>query len=70
VADNIRTRSPITVGQLRSALAAVPADAPLLVGIRDRHHFSTLLGDLAVIGVTVMSGASGRTLVFDVESVS
>jgi hypothetical protein len=68
--EKLRRGRPITVGELRSMLGAVPADAPLLVGIRDRHHFNTLLGDLAVVGVAVMPSPAGYAVVFDVESVS
>lgn len=60
----------ITVGQLRSLLETLPPETPLLVGIRDRHHFNTLLGDLAVTGVAILPSGSGRALTLDVEKLS
>jgi hypothetical protein len=60
----------INVGQLRPILDHVPAAAPLLVGIRDRHHFNALQGELRVVGVAVLQRGDGRALVFDVESIS
>jgi len=60
----------VTVGELRSLLEVVPDEAPLLVGIRDRHHFATLLGELAVAGVAVLPSGPGRAVVFDVDTVS
>lgn len=60
----------VTVGELRSLLETVPDEASLLVGIRDRHHIATLLGELAVVGVAVLPSGTNRALVFDVETVS
>ena len=67
------TTSPrrcFTVGELRSLLAAIPPDAPLLVGIRDRHHVNTLLGDLAVLSASIMPSGQCPALVLDVDTVS
>ncbi|HEY6745732.1 MAG TPA: hypothetical protein VI357_08425 [Mycobacteriales bacterium] len=60
----------ITVGQLRALLETLPRETPLLVGIRDRHHFNTLLGDLAVTGAAILPSGSGRALTLDVEKLS
>ena len=60
----------VTVGELRSLLEMVPDEAPLLVGIRDRHHFASLLGELPVIGVMVLPSGAHRALVFDVDTIS
>jgi hypothetical protein len=60
----------ITVGQLRALLETLPADTPLLVGIRDRHRFNSLLGDLAVTGAAIMRSGSGRALTFDVDKLT
>ncbi|HVQ89721.1 MAG TPA: hypothetical protein VMU51_01685 [Mycobacteriales bacterium] len=63
-------RRCLTVGELRSLLAAIPSDVPLLVGIRDRHHVNTLLGDLAVLRASIMPSGPCRALVLDVDTVS
>ena len=68
--DETVHREPMTVAQLRSVLDKVPADAALLVGIWDRHHFAALLGDLPVVGLSVMPCGPARALVFDVDTVS
>lgn len=60
----------ITVGQLLALLETLPAETPLLVGIRDRHHFNTLLGDLAVTGAVILPSGGGRALTLDVEKLS
>ncbi len=60
----------ITVGQLLALLEALPPETPLLVGIRDRHRFNTLLGDLAVTGAAILPSGSGRALTLDVEKVT
>jgi hypothetical protein len=70
----VRRKGPkqrtVTVGEVRSLLEMVPDEAPLLVGIRDRHHFATLLGELPVTGVAVLPSGAHRALVFDVDTVS
>lgn len=48
----------------------LPPETPLLVGIRDRHHFNTLLGDLAVTGAAIILSGSDRALTFDVEKLT
>lgn len=63
-------RRTVTVGEVRSLLEMVPDEAPLLVGIRDRHHFATLLGELPVVGVQILPSGPSRALVFDVDTVS
>jgi hypothetical protein len=42
----------------------------LLVGIRDRQRFNSLVGDLAVTGAAIMRSGSGRALTFDVEKLT
>jgi hypothetical protein len=68
--DKLQLRRSVTVGELRSLLDRLPAQAPVLVGIRDRHHFNALLGDLPVVRVVIMPHGAGRALVFDVDGVS
>jgi hypothetical protein len=63
------------LGELRNATRALPDDTPLLVGIRDRHHFDHLLGDLVVSAVAVEPGAVERgarqpVVVLDVRGLS
>lgn len=60
----------ITVGQLLALLETLPRDTPLVVGVRDRHRFNALLGDLAVTGARVLPSGSGRALTLDVEKLS
>jgi hypothetical protein len=55
-----QVRRSIAVGELRSPLDAVPAQAPLLVRIHDRYHFNARLGDLPADGVAVVPLAAGR----------
>jgi hypothetical protein len=40
------------------------------VGIRDRHRFDSLLGDLAVTGAAIMRSGDGRALALDVEKLT
>jgi len=60
----------ITAGQLLGLLETIPPDTPLSVGIRDRHRFNALLGDLAVTGARILPSAGGRALTLDVEKLS
>jgi hypothetical protein len=63
-------RRTLTVGQLRELLEILPPETPLLVVIRDRHHFQhparrsgrDRRGDHAV--------RSDRALTFDVEKLT
>jgi hypothetical protein len=40
------------------------------VGPGDRHHFNTLLGDLAVTGAAIMPSGRDRALTFDIEKLT
>jgi hypothetical protein len=60
----------ITAGQLLALLETLPPDTPLLVGVRDRHRFNALLGDLAVTGARVLPSGSGPALTLHVEKLS
>jgi hypothetical protein len=60
----------ITVGQLLALLEVLPPETPLLVGIRDRCSFNSLIGDLAVTGARILPSESERALTFDVEKLS
>lgn len=61
---------PVTVGQLREVIDQLPDDTPLLIGVRDRHHFDTFLFDIAIVGVEVTRGPQSPVLVFDAAGVS
>lgn len=63
-------RPAVTAGQIRSLLDSIPATAPVLVGIHDRRHVNTLLGELTVVGVAIMPSGGGRALVLYVETIS
>ncbi len=60
----------ITVGQLREVIGHLPDETPLMVAVRDRHHFDTFLADIAVTGVEVTRGPSSPVLVFDAAGIS
>lgn len=60
----------ITVGQLRDVIGHLPDETPLMVAVRDRHHFDTFLAEVAVIGVEVTRGPSSPVVVFDAAGIS
>lgn len=60
----------VTVGRLREVIDHLPADTPLIVGVRDRHHFDALLFDIAIVGVEVTRGPHSPVLVFDAAGIS
>lgn len=60
----------ITLGQFRAVIDGLPDEVPLEVAIRDRWHFNTLLGDLAVTGVTVTQGPTSQVIVLGVPGIS
>jgi hypothetical protein len=60
----------MTVGEFRELIADVPDTAPLVVGIRDRRHFGSILGDLPVQRATLEPGPRTQVVVMDVRHIS
>ncbi len=62
--------SLVTVGDLRRLWKNLPDETPLVVGIRESHHFNSLVGHLSVDHAEIFPGPQHPIVVLDVAGLS
>ncbi|MGV1009665.1 MAG: hypothetical protein ACOYBY_13795 [Dermatophilaceae bacterium] len=65
-----RVTTDVTAGSLRRLIEHLPADVPVVVGVRHGHHFNCLVGELAVVHAAVFAGSKRPNVVLDVDGLS
>jgi hypothetical protein len=60
----------LRIDEFREVIRHLDGEVPVVIAVRDRNHFNTLLAAIPVIGASVTSGAHGPVVILDVADVT
>ncbi|HLZ36384.1 MAG TPA: hypothetical protein VKP64_01205 [Mycobacteriales bacterium] len=60
----------LRIDEFRGVIRHLDGEVPVVIAVRDRNHFNTLLAAIPVIGASVTQGAHGPVVILDVADVT
>lgn len=62
--------SVLRIDEFRGVIRHLDGEVPVVIAVRDRNHFNTLLAEIPVIGASVTHGSHGPVVILDVVDVT